>query len=245
MKQTVKIITTLIVVSLLLFNCGGDSDLPTPKPPTPSPPISQAPGSVTLLSPINNKACEEGVIQNSTEREITFSWGTSVNTETYDLIITNLTTNQVTLVTGLVNTSNKINLKKGTPYSWSVISRSAKNSETATSSVWKLYVSAEGITNYAPFPATLNAPLSGAIVSTISNKVTLDWTGMDLDSKVLNYTIYLDKVDGKQIPKTEYSNLSTQKLDVAVEPNSYYFWRVKTSDGQNSSYTIVYTFKTN
>ena len=40
------------------------------------------------------------------------------------------------------------------------------------------------------------------------------------------------------------SNLSAQTADVELEAATTYYWRVKTSDGTNASYSIVYSFKT-
>lgn len=236
------IITVIIYFNFSLLSCGGGGGGDTPTPP----PVVKVPGPVTLVSPINNKACEDGTVLNDQERSVTFNWNTATDTETYDLSVTNLTTNQVaTLKTGITTTSATVTLKKGTPYSWNVVSKSTKTAQMGTSPIWKLYVSAEGITNYAPFPATINAPKSGITVTPTSNKVSLDWTGTDLDSNTLTYTIYIDKIDGKQTPQTANTNITVQKIDVTVEANTNYFWRVKTSDGFNSSYTIVYTFKTN
>ena len=51
-------------------------------------------------------------------------------------------------------------------------------------------------------------------------------------------------VDGKQTPVATLSNLTFKTASVALEPATTYYWRVKTSDGTNSSYSIVYSFKT-
>jgi hypothetical protein len=38
--------------------------------------------------------------------------------------------------------------------------------------------------------------------------------------------------------------LSAQTADVELDAATTYYWRVKTSDGTNASYSIVYSFKT-
>ena len=76
-------------------------------------------------------------------------------------------------------------------------------------------------------------------------KATFTWDGSDPDSgDTLTYTVYVDKVDGKQTPTSALSNLSSETVDVELEAATTYYWRVKTSDGTNASYSIVYSFKT-
>ena len=60
----------------------------------------------------------------------------------------------------------------------------------------------------------------------------------------MGYTLYVDKTDGKQTPPSTQTGLSAKTLDVALDADTVYYWRVKTTDGTNSSYSIVYSFKT-
>ena len=76
-------------------------------------------------------------------------------------------------------------------------------------------------------------------------KATFTWDGSDPDSgDTLTYTVYVDTVDGKQTPTSALSNLSSETVDVELEAATTYYWRVKTSDGTNASYSIIYSFKT-
>ncbi len=76
-------------------------------------------------------------------------------------------------------------------------------------------------------------------------KVAFTWDGSDPDTgDTLKYTLYVDTTDGKQTPETGLSNLTAKTASVALEAATTYYWRVKTSDGINSSYSIVYSFKT-
>ena len=61
------------------------------------------------------------------------------------------------------------------------------------------------------------------------------------DSK---YTVYLDKTDGKQAPDDNNKNLESSELELSVEADTVYYWRIMTSDGTNSSYSPVFTFRT-
>ena len=203
------------------------------------------PSKSTLTAPANNKTCETGTSVSATQSEVTFTWGASANTNTYDLKITNLDNNSVTNKTGLTSTSTKVTLVKGLPYSWNITSRATGTQTTAVSDTWKFYLAGVGVANYAPFPADLKTPTSGSTVSLTDGKATFTWDGSDPDTgDTLSYTLYVDTTDGKQTPPDDQKGLSVKTLDVALDAASEYYWRVKTSDGTNSSYSIIYSFKT-
>ena len=236
----------VFIFSLLLISCsggGGDGDSGGGggDPPPPSPP-----GDVTLTAPTNGKVCETGTSSSDTKSNVDFSWSASTNTSTYDLQVTNLNTSSAINKTGLSTTNTTVELDKGQPYIWKVISKNTSTTQTGTSSSWKFYLAGHGITNYAPFPAELKSPASGSTVSRSSDgKVTFSWEGSDPDQgDQLKYTLYVDKTDGKQSPTSDLSDITSKTVDVALDGGTLYYWRVKTSDGTNSSFSIVYTFRT-
>ena len=236
----------VFIFSLLLISCsggGGDGDSGGGgvDPPPPSPP-----GDVTLTAPTNGKVCETGTSTSDTKSNVDFSWSASTNTSTYDLQVTNLNTSSAINKTGLSTTNTTVELDKGQPYIWKVISKNTSTTQTGTSSSWKFYLAGPGITNYAPFPAELKSPASGSTVSRSSDgKVTFSWEGSDPDQgDQLKYTLYVDKTDGKQSPTSDLSDITSKTVDVALDGGTLYYWRVKTSDGTNSSFSIVYTFRT-
>ena len=203
------------------------------------------PAKSTLSAPANNKTCETGTSVSSTQSDVDFTWGVSADTDSYDLKITDLNSNVATNKTGLTTTSTKVTLDKGVPYSWFVTSKSTKSSVTTPSDTWKFYLAGTGVANYAPFPADLKAPSSGSTLKRTDGKVTFTWEGSDPDSgDTLTYTLYVDTTDGKQTPASAQTDLSVLTLDVALDAATTYYWRVKSSDGTNSSYSTVYTFKT-
>ena len=239
MKKIIYLLTAFFI-----FSCsgdGGDSGDGGGDPPPPQPP-----GAVTLTAPANGKVCETGTSTSDTKSNVDFTWQASSNTSTYDLQITNLNTSSVVNKNGLTTISTTVELDKGQPYIWKVISKNTTTTQTGTSTSWKFYLAGPGIKNYAPFPADLKSPSSGSTVSRSSDgKVTFTWEGSDPDQGYeLKYTLYVDKTDGKQTPSSELTNLSAKTVDVALDAGSTYYWRVKTSDGTNSSYSIVYSFKT-
>ena len=214
---------------------GGGGGGPAPTPP----------GKATLVAPANNKTCETGTSVSSTQSTVTFSWNASANTNTYDVRITNLNTSVATNKNGVSTTSTTATLNKGVPYSWRVTSKNTTSTTTTPSDLWKFYLAGDGVVNYAPFPAELKTPASGSTISLTDGKATFSWEGTDPDSNdTLTYTLYVDTVDGKQTPSTSLSNLSDESVDVELDAATTYYWRVKTSDGTNASYSIVYSFKT-
>ena len=197
------------------------------------------------VAPANNKTCETGTSVSDTQSTVTFNWNASANTNTYDVRITNLDTNSATNKNAVASTSTTATLDKGVPYSWRVTSKNTSSSTTTPSDLWKFYLAGDGVVNYAPFPADLTAPASGSTVTLSEGKATFTWEGTDPDSgDTLSYTVYVDTVDGKQDPASALTDLSAQTADVELEAATTYYWRVKTSDGTNASYSIVYSFKT-
>lgn len=234
-----KTAITLIGLSLLMviMSCGGSDS-------GPSTPVINSPGKSVLIAPVNNKTCENGTNSFATQSTVTFSWNSTSDTETYDLKIINLSTQEVTSQTGITTTSKDVILTRGIPYSWAITSKN-KGTATTVSDTWKFYLAGNGETNYAPFPAAAVSPLPGVFVTPVNGKVTLTWETSDVEGSALTYMLYFDTIDGKQTPLDANKNLTAKSKEVVVNSNTVYYWRVITSDGINTSTSVVYTFKTN
>ena len=232
--------------TLTLTSCGGGGGEEGSSGGGDPPPVINPPGKSTLTAPANNKTCETGTSVSDTKSDVTFTWGASADTNTYDLKITDLNSNSVTNKTALTTTTTKATLDKGVPYSWNITSKSTASSTNTASDTWKFYLAGTGIVNYAPFPADLKTPASGSTITRDGDgKVAFTWDGSDPDTDdTLTYTLYVDTTDGKQTPATALSNLTEKTASVELAAATTYYWRVKTSDGVNSSYSIVYSFKT-
>lgn len=240
-----------ILSFVLIISCSAEDDdsgtttPPVTQQPTPTPtPQVPTPGKSSLSAPANNEVCFEGDEVDKSNSEVTFSWDASSDTDSYDLVITNQETNQSQTESGITSTSKTVTLANDTSYSWKIVSKANDTSDTSTSDTWQFYLAGDGQENYAPFPATILGPTSGAAVDATDGKITLSWEGNDPDEDdSLTYTIYFDEVDGLQDPIEEERTETT--LEVSVESGTTYYWRVKTSDGQSSSYTLVYSFIVN
>ena len=236
MKSILKFFSFLLAL-ILVISCEGKEDNELD---------ATDPGKATLITPENNKTCETGSSISETQSQIEFTWTVTLNTDSYDLAVTDLNTISTINKTGLTSAASLADLDKGVPYSWYVISKNSASSKTTNSDTWKFYVAGKGIVNYAPFTAELKTPKSGATVARDGfGKVKFTWDGSDPDAgDTLKYTLYVDKIDGKQTPPSSQTDIDGETLEVELEATTAYYWRVKTSDGVNSSFSNILTFNT-
>ena len=217
-----------VFIVLLFVGCSKDD------PP-------KSPEAANLIFPEQNSECTTGVDQSETTSEVEFRWQSAANTDTYELRVTQLGTS-ITQTETTSGTSARVVLQKGAPYSWMVISRNEKTTDAVSSSTRQFY-NAGAQTTYAPFPAEILSPGSGATVAINSEGlVVLSWIGADVENDINSYEIY----HGTENPPTELeaSNLvGNTDLEVAVDPGTYY-WRVVTIDREgNTSDSGVYSYR--
>ena len=241
--KTLKYITNfkalmVFMAATMMVSCSSDDNGVVAKGPV----YTSTPGQAVLDLPLNNQECEVGEVIDDLA-VVAFSWNESDATEDYNLTITNLVTQEVTLNIGLPTNSTVVRLLRGYPYSWFVTSRNSGN-VTTDSEVWKFYLAGDGETNNVPFPATLLSPTSGATVVPTDGKVTLNWEGSDSDGDSVTYTLFADTVDGNQTPPEKWQDITETSMEISVEPYTIYFWHVESSDGTNTSISQTYTFQT-
>jgi len=180
-----------------------------------------------------------------TESSVNFQWSASENTNSYDLIINDIEAETSVTYSDIAETNKEATLVTARSYSWQVVSKSIETNVTAISELWQFYLAGDGEENYAPYPASIISPASGSTVSASEEGlVTLKWSGEDPDNDALTYTVYIDTVDGLQDVNGTITDLTVTETTIQVTSNTVYYWRVKSSDGQNSSFTQVYTFRT-
>ena len=197
-----------ILSFVLIVSCSAeDNDSGTTTPPvtqqpttTPTPQVP-TPGKSSLSAPENNEVCYEGEEVDAINSEVAFSWDASTDTDSYDLVITNQETNQSQIESGITSTSKVVTLATDISYSWKIVSKANDTNDTTESDTWQFYLAGDGQENYAPFPATILSPLSGAAVDSNNGSITLSWEGNDPDElDNLTYTVYFDEIDGLQDP---------------------------------------------
>ena len=213
----------LLISLVILVSCkgkdggGGDGDV-DPPPPVPTP------TAATLNTPAKNSECLDG-------ENVEFKWAASENTDSYDIVVKNLLTqSQITQTT--TSTTVTIQLTKGQPYSWYIISKSNSTAETAESEKWKFYLKGDQVANYSPFPADLISPKAEATVN--AGSIKFEWSGSDADSgDTLTFDIYIDT---ENPPTTRIkANHTTSSINHAINSTGTYYWKVISRDNSGSN----------
>ena len=223
-----------IIFSVLAISCSKDANDVKPVAPI-------------LISPTNGDNCNTSQqIVNSSQSTVEFTWEVAEGADLYSLYITNLDTQQSAVESDIKSNSFTRNLTRGYPYQWYVQSISdAYPSEKPTSEFWNFYLPSEGVSNSPPFPANLISPAPASEVEVIEGLVKLIWSSSDPDNDQILYTLYFDTIDGLQSPDEQHIDLSLTSVEVNVEPDNVYYWRIYAKDAfQNGSFSQVFSFRT-
>lgn len=203
------------------------------------------PTSATLSFPANNEPCLETTSVNDTQSSITFRWNASDNVNSYDISVTNLSNNTNNVYNASSN-EKSLTLEHDEPYSWKIISNGQSGSQPAESDTWKFYLAGPAQVNYAPFPAELTSPVSGSTTTPSEGFISIQWNCTDVDNDLVSFEVYLDTNDASTLVQTLDFASTTTSIDVAVENNSIYYWKVIAIDANgNNSNSGVYSFRTN
>ena len=229
MQKTKNIIFVFIIG--IVISCSKEGGEPVSGMP---------PSSATLIFPDNNTECNEGTIISDNSSRVVFRWTASANTDSYTLNIKNLKTSMSSSLNTISN-EFAVPILRGAPYSWSVISKSNGNSQTAESEVWKFYNAGLPQESHPPFPAEAINPAMGS--NTVSGTITLEWLGADVDNDIASYDILLDTVNP---PITLAGNSITNSMNVDVDSGNIYYWKVITTDVVgNASDSEIFQFVVN
>lgn len=216
-KQLYRITGHLLSVFALLgfVHCSTDSGS---EGGGPTPVVVEPPRAATLVYPADQTLCAEGQIISETLSAINFQWQESLNTDSYTLEITdgNGAKRSITATSG----SKEVELERGMAFSWKIISRSTKTTETASSATFSFFNAGAASENFAPMPARLLSPRAGASVS--GANLTLEWEGADLDQNIDRYTVYL-KTEGEEASEVYSGSLSSVTLS-SVNTGVYRWW---------------------
>jgi len=203
--------TAIIIIALIILSCSNE---PVD--------VSTNPIAATLIFPDNNQECNEGIdVAGTNTSTVTFRWMESANTDSYDVFVKNLNTQNTSIHPALTN-ELPITIEKGTPFSWYVISKKIDEVETAQSETWKFYNAGDPIASFVPFPADLVSPAIGSVLTGITNQV-LTWTGSDIDNDIVSYDVFFDTINP---PTTLEGNTASSNIDVTVAAGNTYYWRI-------------------
>lgn len=220
---------------LMFLNSCGDDDHGS---------IPQMSGA-SLLSPTKDQVCEQGVNTVGDSSRLIFEWEKDEYATSYDLVVNDVETGENFIVyKEIYTTSKELELVHNRAYEWHVISRNASKEE-AESEKWNFYFVGEPKNNFTPFPSRLLEPSFGEVITSVDGVIDFIWNTTDPDGDTMIYDLYLDEIDGMQEPTETRKNLEQSNISIPLENGKTYFWRVKASDGYNSSYSQVYTFKIN
>lgn len=200
------------------------------------------PGAVTLVFPENNSECLTGIVLNQETSEVEFRWQATNNAATYRLTVRHLG-NGTTEQLSTSNTTARVVLDRGAPYSWSVLGQTASGMSGPSSATFQFY-NAGNFLSYPPFPATLVSPGSGAsIAASAQGQVLLAWVGGDADGDLNEYEVFLGTAADNLSSAAQLGPFSTSTT-VNVNSGTVYFWEVISRDAEgNSSSSGVYSFR--
>lgn len=220
MKMNFKLYTALVSMVFIAASCsssGGD-DSPPPPPP------NSAPSSVSqLVFPSSDLLC----IDNS----VAFQWGAATDADgdaiTYKLVVgTDRPLTQIIEQRTVSQTTVTISLQTGTAYYWRVTAMDNQGAESDPSSTFAFYTEGDGVSNYAPFTAALNAPDNEGTVT--AGTVNLSWTGGDTDpADTLSYELFFGETTD---PALLQADLTQENFDATATAGTTYYWKVDTID---------------
>lgn len=219
----------LTAILILLFSCSRDEG---PK----------VPQSVRLVFPENNSECITGIPVSDNSSEVEFRWQPADNAANYELAVRRI---GLSIVERLVtaNTSARLVLDRGAPYTWSVTARNDSGTEGDPSPTWQFY-NAGSSSSYPPFPASIAAPLPGtSLLPDALGQVELQWSGADADLDLEAYEVYFG-TDAAGLDRIGTTVSGQESFTVDVSSGTVYFWEILSRDREgNSSRSGVYSFR--
>ncbi|TGV00972.1 fibronectin type III domain-containing protein [Flavivirga rizhaonensis] len=236
MKITINNTVLTIILSTLMFSCGGGSDDSTEDPGNNTPPTIPS-----LSEPVNNLLC--------TDNNLTFKWNASSDPDgdpisyTLEVATDNGFTQIVHSFNNLSSTSKSILLDEGLAHYWRVKAKDNNGDSSSYSNTFQLYTEGEGEINYLPFSPVLVGPDIDATLSDLNT--SLSWTGSHITTgAVLTYDVYLDTSNP---PTTEVANsISETTYSTTLNASTVYYWKVVVKDDNGGvTHGQVWSFKTN
>ena len=203
--------------------------------------LASMPGVSSLSLPENDKACEIGEV-NGNLAAVSFSWEAAENSDLYDIVLTNQTTNESTTFSDIEGTETSLELERAHAYTWKVIAKNCANSNE-NGPTWQFYLAGEAEQNAAPFAASAVSPTPGSTATPTEGKVTIEWDASDPDEDELSYTLEVSTSDSfAAADTTSFADL-TEKSQAVDVTSGVYYWRVTVADESISVTSDVFSFR--
>lgn len=219
MKNILNTCIGMLFVAFVVIACSGSEN-----DDNPTPPVNSAPSKVSqLLFPTADLLCIDNTVL--------FQWNPSTDADddpiSYKLVVaTDRSLTQIIEQRTVSTTSATIVLERGIAYYWSVTAFDNQGNESESSDTFAFYTEGDGISNYAPFAAALNAPENNG--SVVAGTVNLSWIGGDPDNgDTLTYYLYFGETLD---PPLLQSDLTEENFEVTVSAGLSYYWKINTKD---------------
>jgi len=246
--EKIRLFIFLGILAVAFTSCSKKNGPTPPPPPPPDTTVTiKPPGKATQLTPANNEPCTVGTDITSKQSKVTFTWSAATATDTYELHIKNLVTNNITVLS-TANLTLDATLALSTPYSWYLVSTSKKSTETAQSDTWKFYNSGPGAAFYPPYPADAVYPLVGQTLSfpvgSGGGNVTIKWHATAGSSPITSYTLYYNNLSyNLTSPFAQKFTTTTNSVTVSASAGTDWYWQVVTTDAAgNTSTSQIFSF---
>lgn len=210
----------IIIMAFVFTGCGKDPSEP-----------DVVLGKAVLLLPLKDQPCLTGTNITNVESTVAFSWQAAENAEGYDLVIKNLSNNQITTLR-TASTMQQVSLLLNTPYSWQVKSLSAKSNDAPLSDVWKFFNAGPGQVSFSPYPAEMISPYMNQKITPVNGKISFKWAGADPDNDIVGYSVYFGPI-ANNLNTIVDNKVVLEANDISVTPGVYY-WKVITRDAKNN-----------
>ncbi|CAN5137249.1 hypothetical protein BH23BAC2_BH23BAC2_22480 [soil metagenome] len=210
----------LISLSALLLSGGCSKEDPetAPKPVQ----ENRAPETPMLVRPVENESC--------TSTNLTFEWKAAEDPDG-DNVSYQLEVSQNQNFSGSVQARQTgtltavLNLDPGVTYYWRAKAIDTRYTSSSYSGVRKFYTEPKLPSNGIPYQPEVVFPGNNSVVD--GDKILLKWNARDPDGDELLYDLYFANQNPPQLIK---DNHPTTSLEVTIESNSTYYWKIVAKD---------------
>ena len=239
-----------LVLLIVLMSCS-KSDDNAPDIPHKDDTDGQVPEEIpsptpsALLFPKDNSECLEGEVLSDEISKITFDWEDSSNTDQYIIYLVNLSTNN-TIFETTTETSITLEVERGKPFEWWIISENSERTKIAVSDRWQFYNAGIGTNSYAPFPAALIYPQDEGVIEYGADALEVRWIGNDVDNDIFEYELYFGTQKTLELPVLTTTDNSYWFWNSEYAVGTRFYWKVKIIDSEgNSSVSALNSFIVN